>query len=246
MQSISKQPYDNCPLLGPDGLVLCYISNRRAKWYLERDLAVIENDDPFSVRLKFEPRGAGTRDDPYSHQIRLNQCVVCGVEDGLTKHHVVPRAFRRHFPNDIKDHDNHDVLMLCCDCHLGYEIEASRFHRELCERYGVPYKRGDCLRSPRAYCSNLAKSLLRHGDKIPAVRQEEMRAKIIEIFGYLPDLAKLAGERWMQLRYDRANSYGRRVVELSGVEEISKLWRRHFIETMQPRHLPPYWDVDRG
>ncbi|KAG8460327.1 hypothetical protein KFE25_011818 [Diacronema lutheri] len=42
--------------------------------------------------------------------------------------------------------------------------------------------------------------------------------------------------------------HGRLVVERlggeDGIAEFVRMWRRHFVETMHPRHLSPYWSVD--
>lgn len=43
--------------------------------------------------------------------------------------------------------------------------------------------------------------------------------------------------------------HGRKVVEYymakeGGLLEFEKMWRRHFVEFMQPKHLPSLWSVE--
>jgi len=74
-----KQLYENCRLMAPDGAVLCTCSTKKVRWYLDRGLAVLECEEPLSVRLKFEPRGRGNVDDAYYTSDKENRCVVCGM-----------------------------------------------------------------------------------------------------------------------------------------------------------------------
>jgi len=31
-----------------------------------------------------------------------------------------------------------------------------------------------------------------------------------------------------------------------GLVEFERLWRQHFLDTMQPKHMPAFWSVDHS
>ena len=56
-------------------------------------------DDPFTVRLNFEPSGrASGKVGQYYTQVKVNQCVVCGSSEKFIRKNVVPREYRKYFP----------------------------------------------------------------------------------------------------------------------------------------------------
>ena len=73
--------------------------------------------------LNFEPSGRSMQgeenwvDDTYYATDRENKCVCCGAKDNFSRFHVVPTLYRTHFPDALKSHRSHDVLLLCFDCH---------------------------------------------------------------------------------------------------------------------------------
>ena len=75
-------------------------------------------------RLNFEPNGHIDTNDAFSFENRENKCVKCGPEESLCSHHVVPKVYRRWFPNEYKDRNSHDIVVMCRDCHSDYENQA--------------------------------------------------------------------------------------------------------------------------
>jgi len=109
MATRSKDFYDNCLLQAPDGELLCTIDRRKASWYLSQNLGTQISEEPFTVRLNFEPAGRAVGDvGRYYQTIKENQCVVCGDRDAYIRKNVVPREYRKHFPMVMKSHTSHD------------------------------------------------------------------------------------------------------------------------------------------
>jgi hypothetical protein len=98
--------YHNSLLEAPDGQPLCACDTKKAEWYVTKGLGVKVKDEPFTVRLTFEPSGRpeGEAGDYYL-TFKDNHCVVCGITDSYLRKYIVPHEYRKHFPgrsrNDI-------------------------------------------------------------------------------------------------------------------------------------------------
>lgn len=51
------------------------------------------DDNPPTIRLKFQPNGLGHAGDSYYLTEKKNECVVCGIAEKLARHWVVPHGF---------------------------------------------------------------------------------------------------------------------------------------------------------
>jgi hypothetical protein len=97
--------YDNCRMEAPDGELLCTCDHKKAEWYLQKQLAIQVKDDPFTIRLNFEPAGRAVGEVGRYYQLeKLNECVVCGRKDSYLRKNVVPREYRKFFPTVMKEH----------------------------------------------------------------------------------------------------------------------------------------------
>jgi hypothetical protein len=246
---LKRDPYENCVVKSQHGDVMFYCSRKRANWYLKRKLAEILKEDPLEIRLTFETKGLGNADDPFYLQKRINQCVVCGsVESGLTRHHVIPYCFRRYFPPEIKDHSYHDILPLCTTHHDAYEQRANELKVQLEAEYDAPIH-GLWLFDKSYYndlsrCVAHARTLLKHGDKIPLDKQAKMIARIKEVLKQ--DEIDLNVVATIDYKVD-VEPQGKLIVErLTNVEEFIHRWRAHFIESMQPKFMPKHWSIVRN
>ena len=38
--------------------------------------------------------------------------------------------------------------------------------------------------------------------------------------------------------------HGSMIVEKLGMDETKRVWRKHFMETMEPKFMPEYWAID--
>lgn len=97
----NKPLYHNCYLQAPDGETLCTCDKKKAEWYVSKELGEVVSEDPFTVKLKFEPAGRTLGEGPcgkFYTLVKENQCVVCGRPDKFIKKNVVPREYRKYFP----------------------------------------------------------------------------------------------------------------------------------------------------
>jgi hypothetical protein len=230
----TKRFYDSYKMFHMDGTLMCSTTKDKALWYINRGLAEWMDDDQQSYRLLFVPNGKGKHDDDYYLQNFQNQCVCCGSKDLLTRHHVVPSAFRRYFPVENKAHSFHDVLFVCGECHETYERVGDRYREELCERYlGRPFNelQNEANQSRSAIKAHL--TLERYGHLIPPERRERLQQ-----FASYKDT--------MEIKYF---DWAKRVVEkLDTPEKLHEfviLWRKHFLEVMSPKFMPENWSVER-
>lgn len=132
--------YDNTILQAPDGEVLSTIDIKKAKWYLEKSLATLISENPFTVRLNFEPAGRNVGDaGQYYATPKENFCVVCGKSNSYIRKYIVPREYRKYFPSVMKSHTSHDVLLLCPDCHQRSNMSDLNVRKKLSFLCNAPY-----------------------------------------------------------------------------------------------------------
>lgn len=243
--------YGNCRVQNPDGVHIFNCGEKKAKWYLKRNLANIIQQTPLIIRLNFIPNGHGHANDEFYLQERQNICVCCGKNEQLTKHHVVPYCFRRFFPDSFKNHTAYDVLPLCYECHEGYETFAQQFKKQLALEYSIESKSNKIVNSKLKKVCLYATALL-HGKKIPQERHD-MMMNVIRVYYNRDDLSKDDLERAALIKYNtNREDYkheGQAVVEqLKSVDEINKFiirWREHFLKHANPQYMPKYWCLDR-
>jgi len=65
-------------------------------------------------------------------------CVCCGDKEDFSRFHVVPTLYRTHFPDSLKSHRSHDVVLMCFDCHNMASRRQDLVKRELEQKYSVP------------------------------------------------------------------------------------------------------------
>lgn len=223
---------------------------KKVNWYLNRGLAVQVQADPLTVRLTFEPNGPGHAGDPLYLQEWQNRCVRCGSDQELMRHHVVPICYRRYFPVKQKSHSAMDVVLLCRDCHEEYEVQADLLKKEVAAEFGLP-AHPNAPSGDVQLCRviKFARTLTgRHRENIPSTRREEMLNVIRDYYGTGSEeelLARALKERVSEL-FDGTDSVGKIVVERTAdLCAFAIRWRRHFLATLQPRHMPLYWDPAR-
>src|SRR6516225_9795332 len=136
--ALKSPQYENCEVFSPDGQLMFRCCQKKANWYLRKNLGTKLSDQPLRIQLNFVPKGVGHIDDPYFLQIMQNRCVVCGEEKDLNRHHIVPYCYRKFFPVCLKEHRSYDVMPLCLPCHRLYEDHALELKRELASLYEAP------------------------------------------------------------------------------------------------------------
>lgn len=246
--TLKSPQYENCEVLNPDGHLMFRCCKKKAVWYLDRNLGTKVVDEPFTVQLTFVPKGNGHINDPYFLQKMENRCVVCGNEEFLTRHHIVPYCYRKFFPLDLKNHRSYDVMALCIPCHHSYEEYATKLKRTLAAQYSAPISgTGTKYNKELARARGAAYAFLLNRDKIPPDRQSELLGRVKS---YLQkeitdvDLHELVDKD----PYDFGNyiHHGKIVMEsVDDIEVFIREWRQHFVNKMFPQFMPSNWTVYR-
>jgi len=265
---------ENWEVYHPDGTHMFTCGERKATWYLERDLAKRTADG--KIMLTFTPKGNGFESNEiFGKSIRETICVVTGVKDGLQRHHIVPYCYRTYFPEQYKSKNHHDVVLINYEKHSEYERLATRYKDEIANMFGVETiselnsKYTAKLRDvgkPNSILLNSIHSLFKtHGKTSDDVKLEKLRY-ISELFG-LPfetvckfsyvQLYKLYvliadknfnEQNVFKLNYCKEYDHGYHVIQKLDTDEkimnFIKLWRTHFIETMKPKFMPIGWSID--
>lgn len=243
--------YGNGVMLAPDGEMLCRCSVKKLKWYLDRDLAVWDKDDPPTIRLRFEPKGRYHAGDAVMLADRDNKCVVCGATENLNRHHIVPSCYRQYFPDEVKRHASYDIVPLCIECHEDYERIANNLKITIGEELG--YLPGMAQRDHRNSLHGVkkaARTLLLHRDSMPeekierytTVLQEYLKKDVISIDD-LKDVSKIRPEDTLRTNM----KHGEYIVKHCGdLQTFVERWRNHFLETMEPEFMIEGWDVKRN
>nr|XP_061799022.1 exonuclease 3'-5' domain-containing protein 2-like isoform X2 [Nerophis lumbriciformis] len=255
-----KSPlYDNCFLHAPDGQPLCTCDKRKAKWYLDKGIGVLQSEDPFVVRLLFEPSGRPDSQQDYYLTSKENLCVVCGREDSYIRKNIVPHEYRRHFPSEMKDHNSHDILLLCTTCHVTSNVHDTLLKQQLADDFAAPQGCEEGVRiaedPERRRARSAARALLSVGDRLPVRRRDELLAFIRSFLDMSQEQeltedelrrvanfeTRILNEAYVPHGLKVVRGYARRGWQ--GLMELERRWRQHFLSTMRPKHLPPLWCV---
>ncbi|XP_049626332.1 exonuclease 3'-5' domain-containing protein 2 [Suncus etruscus] len=257
--SARKSPlYDNCFLHAPDGQPLCTCDRRKAQWYLDKGIGELVSEEPFVVKLQFEPAGRPESPGDYYLMVKENLCVVCGKKDSYIRKNVIPHEYRKHFPIEMKDHNSHDVLLLCTSCHAISNYYDNHLKQQLAREFQAPIGSEEGLRlledPERRQVRSAARALL-NAESLPVPRKEELLQALQEFYntdlvtdGMLQEAASL------ETRISNENyvPHGLKVVQchaqggLRSLMQLESRWRQHFLDSMQPKYLPQQWSVDHN
>lgn len=242
--------YSGIVVLAPDGERLSYMPEKRARWYVERGLAI--RPDEKTIRLNFEPSGRSKISDWYLTEHK-NRCVVCGEEDTavLQKHHVVPLCLRTWMPKKITRHRSFDVLLVCRGCHEAYEIEASR----LKDLLAIEVEMVRLNQTPewravenRAGAVGTAWKIFKAPPNADADVLNSRKERILSALGQVPETKAQLEELDNEIQAARrkvADDWFRLLVEKHApAEALIRRWRHHFVDQMRPNFLEPEWLAD--
>jgi hypothetical protein len=241
--------FDNCIIQAPDGVNLSRCGLKKLKWYVNQGLADMVADEPPTIRLRFEPSGRQGLEDPLLLDGKPNICVVCGTDDNLTRHHIIPYCFIKHMDLRYKVDVIRDIFPLCRECHDDYESKSQEKRREMSSRLGIPLNgiKSDEARKVR-HAMGSAAALVKHGHLMPPTRKEELLTIVKTFLGKdnvtVDDLQTLRKYQISQ-REDYV-SFSKYVAEqVKDYSEFAKDWRTHFVSTMKPKYMPDIWKIDR-
>ena len=248
--------YHNNKVLHPNGNLMFYTNPKKINFYLKKDLAKIIEQHPdgrVDIQLTFQPKGYGCV-SVFDLSEKKNICVVNGESENLTQHHVIPAMFSKFFPLEFKNHNAHDVVLIGRDLHHVYEREADEFKDKLAKEYGCltlyDYNRENIIsemaKNP-LYKNTIgtARALFFHIDNMPLYRIEELEQKFREFTGEEPTKENLKLWSYKDSKYEIEKLYGEYFVPfIPDIKEFCVSWRKHFIETMNPKFLPVGWSVN--
>ncbi|XP_036982941.1 exonuclease 3'-5' domain-containing protein 2 isoform X2 [Artibeus jamaicensis] len=257
--SARKSPlYDNCFLHAPDGQPLCTCDRRKAQWYLDKGIGELVSEEPFVVRLQFEPAGRPESPGDYYLMVKENLCVVCGKKDSYIRKNVIPHEYRKHFPIEMKDHNSHDVLLLCTSCHAISNYYDNHLKQQLAKEFQAPIGSEEGLRlledPERRQMRSGARALL-NAESLPARRKEELLQALREFYNtdtITDELLQEAACLETRIFNEKFIPHGLKVVQchsqggLRALMQLESRWRQHFLDSMQPKHLPQQWSVDHN
>ena len=164
--------------------------------YLRRDLAKIVDDNPPAIMLLFEPKGRPEdEDNDFYIQSKKNICVGCGEGSHYLRYRIIPSCYRMHFPEHMKSHRSHDIVLVCVDCHEVAHASAEKYKKQIAAEFGIPLfvrkvvdlKQAQVMFGSSESETNLeeggvsplqlrtaAMALLRHGPRMPSKRRDEL------------------------------------------------------------------------
>ena len=191
---ICKHPiYESCKMLAPDGQQLCFCDYKKMTWYVSRNLAELISEDPPIFRLYFEPNARGCVDENYKSSNfytapRTNCCVICGATENYLRFHIVPLLYRSCFPENLKSHKSHDVVLLCLSCHEKARKVYEKKKEEISEKYGVPLNvqsDGKVNFLKLQQFQKKCKVLRREKNPLPESAQQKLKKHILNTIGNL-------------------------------------------------------------
>jgi hypothetical protein len=158
---------------------------------------------------------------------------------------------------EYKSHNSYDLMILCGPCHTRYEIVAAKLKAELAEKYDAPVNgKGWYFDNDIGKLKKSAKALQTAADKMPPARVTEIKHLLLTYLNKKVDepLSDVEIETIAQLdpviRTAQYMTHGEAVVSCLNTPELLtefiQMWRKHFLETMQPQFVHPEWGVERG
>lgn len=100
---------------------------------------------------------------------------------------IVPHEYRRHFPVEMKDHNSHDILLLCTACHAASNVYDGFLKQQLAEEFSAPQGCEEGVRlfedSDRRKVRSAARALLSVNKNMPPSRKEELLS-IVQAYFY--------------------------------------------------------------
>lgn len=248
--------YHNCHLQAPDGELLCTCDRSKAEWYVKKGLGVEIPDQPsYTVRLNFEPAGRCEAD--YYRSEKENRCVVCGSFEELIRKHVIPFEYRKFFPKIMKEKTSHDVLLMCTTCHRISNISDLKIRQTLQTECEAPLSglvpKDDVEESKKLHFSQRAARALLNVKHLPEHRKVVLTKQLAQSYPeeeINEEFLKYLVEQEAPLNSNKYPSHGEIVVEKfkanEGIVDLERMWRQHFLKAMEPKFLPPLWDINHN
>lgn len=241
------KPLEKQNLLGnftaydPNGDFLFNCDSKKARWYVKRNLATWTNEEQTHFKLNFTPKGNGNRElGKYFTEYIKNQCVICGCDSKLTKHHVVPSCYKKHFPEKCKSNDHFDVLLICTECHekieRAYDDRKKLIHKQHKGSLEHQYNQYKELNS-------YIRTAQKHEEYLDETRKLIMVEKANKINPEIDSFIKLLNTDLVDVGGSLDNEICERVVKdaQDDLKGFIVEWRELFLGHGQPAFLPNGW-----
>ena len=232
---MGRSPYDNYVVLGPDGNEMFYSDAKKFNWYLKKNLA--KRIDDYTIQLTFTPKGKGEQ-KKYLHP-KVNICVVSGVTENLSKHHIIPSQYRKLFPNRYKTNNSKDVVLLERRVHDLYEMEADKLKEKLLKDNLTESEIN--FNKNLNTCKKIIRSLNSYSELIPS-------DKFVSLYNIIEECL-IEINKNVDKNVDISNvddiepiDENQLVIERVGIENLIVLWNNHFLEVAKPKYMPESWD----
>lgn len=263
-QSIPKNSprFNVWKFLHPDGDFMFFHTEKKMNSFIRNGLAKVVDEENKVVQLTFIPKGKGCdKNDIFMSTPKENKCVVCGTEKHLTRHHVVPRQFRKYFSEKYRESNSHDIVFACIEHHESYERFADILKTDYYLKYNIESYSSievktmsklkliygcilgleNKLYSGNKYWFKLdykIKRLLNYNQEIPFTMSQ---------ISYLKSLYqdKIKNARKFFKEDATSKNLVNKIVEQGELEDFVKTWRQHFIDYAKPNFMPLGWDVNR-
>jgi hypothetical protein len=265
---------ENWKVYHPSGRHMFTCGEKKAKWYVDRDLA--KEIGKKMIELTFIPKGNGFEDnEEFGRSIREARCVVSGLEEGLQRHHIVPYCYRTYFPEIFKSKNHHDVVLINHELHSQYEQHANDYKDEIARIYGVKTigelnaeytaKLRDAGKDNSILLNTIHSLFKCYGRVNEEVKLEKLSfiaertnipfktlcnynyMQLYKIYLYLQVLHEKQTYDFKaenRILYDHGYHVVCKLDSEEKIEEFVKLWRNHFIKIMNPKFMPIGWSVD--
>lgn len=260
---------DNWDVHHPNGNHMYTTSKRKVDWYLQRNLAEIIA--PHKIKLTFIPKGEGFKEhEVFGKTPRVNRCVVCGEENNLQRHHVVPYHYRKFMPLKYKSRNHHDVVLICRNHHEEYEQLAKFYKNHIAEKFKVESIEEMNARQINYMVENLRDqfkavklldTILNRYNTIPVERvewianelSELLKIKVLDMsFDEIEELHHKTDLLIKTKKHELMNVenfyHGKAVIaKLKTEKQFEKFirgWRTHFVKSMNPKFMPFGWSIN--
>lgn len=240
----NKKIYGNCQVLSPDDILMFRCDDKKGNWYLKRGLAEVINKNPLVIKLNFKPKGLGNHNRGFGLEEIHNRCVVCGSEEYLTRHHIVPYCYRKYFPEELKSHNFHDVVSMCASCHDSYERKADELKLELAIKYNAPLNAGIEVDNKLIKLVKIAKTLL-YTKSIPKKRIDFLK-KVLKTELNVGRLSNSKIEKISNMEYVKIKKTHGEIVmsNIYDIQDFIKMWRQHFMKNNNCKYLSKNWNTN--
>lgn len=239
--------------------LLFYCNQKRYNFYVNNNLAKPFDDgqEGQAAYLLFEPKGdSRTNDEFYLQPIDLI-CVVCGCDNNLTRHHIVPRSFITEFPTYVKEHDHHDIVFTCIPCHREYTKYESQFVIDLFNKNDIDYKTTDKITYKYSFkdIANCRVGMNKRINKLNKILTQfaipqHVRDKLTNRLKEEKEFLNLVNNMKDNSEYKQFIQHPyivaiRKLIDKLGYDEVIRTFRQFFVDTANPKFMPKHWSIDR-